>query len=106
MVIAHAAHTKTFLLLEASILRALEPCSLSSSAAALHHRVDVVSRERKCVHHWYFNDLEPRFIHIRLQEQVADAFGSVTARPITLRQRDVGGGLGIEADLRRCRLAG
>lgn len=106
MVIAHAAHTRTFCFLRQASYERSSPAVFQAPPQPLHHRVDVVSRERKCVHHWYFNDLEPRFIHIRLQEQVADAFGSVTARPITLRQRDVGGGLGIEADLRRCRLAG
>ena len=51
------------------ILRALEPCN-SFKLRRNHstHRLDVVSGERKCVHHyWYFIDPELGFIHIRLQ---------------------------------------
>jgi hypothetical protein len=51
------------------ILRALEPCqSFKLRRNHSTHRLDVVSGERKCVHHyWYFIDAELGFIHIRLQ---------------------------------------
>ena len=51
------------------ILRAVEPCrSFQVRRNHATHRLEVVSRERKSVHHyWYFMDRELGFIHIRLQ---------------------------------------
>ncbi len=51
------------------VLRAVEPCrSFNLRRNHATHRLEVINRERKCVHHyWYFIDAELGFIHVRLQ---------------------------------------
>jgi hypothetical protein len=48
------------------VLRIVEPCR--SFALRRNHRLEVIHRERKCVHlYWYFVDSELGFMHVRLQ---------------------------------------
>ena len=51
------------------VLRIVEPCrSFELRRNHASHQLEVISRERKCVHlYWYFIDPELGFIHVRLQ---------------------------------------